>query len=188
MMAEKKKRKIDYECRQFQDKWSLKYFFIKSADKALCVTCHEAIEVLKEYNLRCHYQTKHQSNYSQQTGKVRAEKFAKLQHQISAQRSMFMKCSNEDESLTKVNYKVAYVLAKCGKPFTDGRIVKNCLLEVAEELCRKKSKLFQNLTLGANTVARRMGENIIGQIVSYASKFRYFSLAMDESLDMCDKS
>ena len=118
VMAEKKKRKIDYKCRQFQDEWSSKYFFIKSADKALCVICHEAIAVLKEYNLRRHYQTKHQSNYSQLTGKVRAEKFAKLQHQISAQRLMFMKCSNENESLTKLSYKVAYVLAKCGKQFT----------------------------------------------------------------------
>ena len=100
-MAEKKKKIIDYECRQFQDEWSLKYFFIKSADKALCVICHEAIAVLKEYNLRRHYQTKHQSNYSQLTGKVRAEKFAKLQHQISAQKSMFMKCLNENESLQR---------------------------------------------------------------------------------------
>ena len=123
-MAEKKKRKIDYECRQFQDEWNLKYFFIKSADKALCVICHEAIAVLKEYNLRRHYQTKHQSYCSQMTGKVCPEKFAKLQHQINAQRSMFMECSNENESLTKVSYKVAYVLAKCGKPFTDGGIVK----------------------------------------------------------------
>ena len=33
-----------------------------------------------------------------------------------------------------------------------------------------------------------MGENIIGQIVSYASKFPHFSLEMDKSLDMCDMS
>ena len=81
------------------------------------------------------------------------------------------------------------MLAKCGKPFTDGGIVKNRLLEVAEELCPEKSKLFQNLPFGANTVACRianMGENMIGQIVSYTSKFRHFSLAMDEPFDMCD--
>ena len=73
---------------------------------------------------------------------------------------MFMKCSNENKSLTKVSYKVAYVLAKCGKPFTDGGIVKNCLLEVAEELCPEKSKLLQNLTLGPNTVARRIADMV----------------------------
>ena len=36
---------------------------------------------------------------------------------------MFIKCSNENESLTKISYKVTYVLAKCGKPFIDGGIV-----------------------------------------------------------------
>ena len=85
---------------------------------------------------------------------------------------MFMKYSNENESLIKVSYKVGYVLAKCGKPFIDGGIVKNCLLEVAEELCPEKSKLFQNLTLDANTVARRipdMRENMIGQLCQQIS-------------------
>ena len=124
-------------------------------------------------------------------GKVRAEKLAKLQHQIIAQRSLFTKSSNEDESSTKTSYKVAYVLAKRGKPFTDREIVKDCLLEVAEECFPEKAKLFKNLTVGANIVARRigcMGENIINQIASNARKFRHFSLAMGESLNMCDTS
>jgi len=67
-------------------------------------------------------------------GKVCAEKLAKLQHQIIAQRSLFTNSSNENESLTKASYKVACVLAKRGKHFTDSEIVKDCLLEVAEEL------------------------------------------------------
>lgn len=44
--------------------------------------CNEAVAVLKEYNLRRHYQSKHQANYSKLEGKPRAEKFAKLQHQL----------------------------------------------------------------------------------------------------------
>ena len=78
VMAEKTKRKIDYECGQFQDEWSLKYFFIKSADKTLCVICHEAITVMKDYNLLRHYQSKHKRNCSQLKGEVRAEKLAKI--------------------------------------------------------------------------------------------------------------
>ncbi|KAL3875981.1 hypothetical protein ACJMK2_033874 [Sinanodonta woodiana] len=61
-MAEKRKRKIDDECRQFQEEWSLKYF-IKSGEKALCVICNETVAVIKEYNLRRHYQSKHQDKY-----------------------------------------------------------------------------------------------------------------------------
>ena len=45
--------------------------------------------------------------------------------------------------------------------------------------------------MGAKTVASRigcMGENIMNQIARHASKFRYFLLAMDEPLNMCDTS
>ena len=137
MMGEKR-RKVDVECLQFQEEWSFKYFLINSAEKAVCVICNETVAVLKGYNLCRRYQSKHQSNCSRLEGKVRAEKLAKLQHQIIAQRSLFTESSNEDESLTKASYKVAYVLAKCGKPFTDSEIVKDCLLEVAEELFPEK--------------------------------------------------
>ena len=95
---------------------------------------------------------------------------------------------NENESLIKASYRVTYVLAKSGKPFTNGEVVKECLLEASEELCPEKSNQFKNVALGANTIARRvanMGENIVTQIVKNASKFRYFSIAMDESQDIC---
>jgi len=83
---------------------------------------------------------------------------------------------------------VAYILAKNGKPFTDGEIVKNCLQEIVDELCPEKSNVIKTMTLGANTVARRigdMGTNLIEQIASHAKNFLQFSLAMDESTDMC---
>ena len=63
------------------------------------------------------------------------------------------------------------------------------LPEVAEELCRKSQ--FRSLSLGANTIARRiadMGENIMTQVAKCASKFHHFSIAMDESLDNCSTS
>ncbi|KAL3890218.1 hypothetical protein ACJMK2_002509 [Sinanodonta woodiana] len=74
-MAEKRRRKIYDEYRQFQEEWSLKYFFIKSGEKALCVICNETVAVMKEYNLRRHHQSKHQEKYVQMEGKVRAENF-----------------------------------------------------------------------------------------------------------------
>ena len=98
-MAEKRKRKIDNECRQFQDDWSLKYFFIKSDEKALCVICNETVAVMKEYNLRRHHESKHREKYEQLKGKVRAVKFSKLKNQLTFQRTIFTKSSNENESL-----------------------------------------------------------------------------------------
>ena len=116
----------------------MKYFFIESDEKALCAICNETVAVLKEFNLRRHYQSKHQANYSKLAGKLRAEKFAKLPHQLTSQRCLLTKCKNANESLTRASYKVAYVLAKHGKPFADGEIVKDCLLEAVDELCAEK--------------------------------------------------
>ncbi|KAL3886278.1 hypothetical protein ACJMK2_026285 [Sinanodonta woodiana] len=73
-MAEKRKRKIDDECRQFKKEWSLKYFFIKSGEKVLSAICNETVAVLKVYNMRRHHQSKHQEKYVQLEGKVRSEK------------------------------------------------------------------------------------------------------------------
>ena len=66
-MAEKRKRKIDDECQQFQEEWSFKYF-IKSGERAVCVICNETVAVMKEYNLRHHHETKHQEKYGQLEG------------------------------------------------------------------------------------------------------------------------
>ncbi|GFW68634.1 uncharacterized protein TNCV_529881 [Trichonephila clavipes] len=85
-MAEEK-RKIDDECRQFQE-WSLKYFLIKSGEKALCMICNVTVAVLKENNLRRHHRYKDQEKYAQLEGKVRAEKFSELQNQLTFQRTV----------------------------------------------------------------------------------------------------
>ncbi len=58
---------------------------------------------------------------------------------------------------------------------------------MAEELWTEISKLFENVALGANTIITRrvadIGENIASQIAKNSSKFRYFSIAIDDSLD-----
>ena len=68
-----KKRKVDSECRVFNEKWGEKYFFVKADNTASCLICSERIAVLKEYNLRRHYETKHQSKYSKPSDKLRTE-------------------------------------------------------------------------------------------------------------------
>ncbi|UYV76202.1 EPM2AIP1 [Cordylochernes scorpioides] len=82
-----KKRKIDSECRKFKDQWNIQYFVIESSNKALCLICNESIAVLKEYNMKRHYETKHSQNYSKYTGIVRTEKFEALKRGLKSQQS-----------------------------------------------------------------------------------------------------
>ena len=52
-----KKRKIEDESRVFQAKWTDLYFFTDFNKKPICLICKESISVLKEYNIKRHYET-----------------------------------------------------------------------------------------------------------------------------------
>ena len=65
------------------------------------------------------------------------------------------------------SFKCYYILARRGKPFTDGEMVKKCMIEAAKEVCPDKVEKFQDISLTANTVARRvdaMGDNVRSQV------------------------
>ena len=69
---------------------------------------------LKEYNnLRRHYDTKDASTYSQFKDKQRSEKFESMHHRsLCSQQNLFKKANSENEALTLVTIKVAYLLAQ----------------------------------------------------------------------------
>ncbi|GLV40079.1 hypothetical protein CBL_02964 [Carabus blaptoides fortunei] len=55
------------------------------------------------------------------------------------------------------------------KPFMDGNIVKECMMEGVGELCPEKLKFLKMISLSCNTVARRIdyiGNNILHQITA----------------------
>ena len=58
-----KRRKIDAECRVFNDKWTEEYFFIFLDEKPICLICSQSVAALKEYNKRRHYMQKHADKY-----------------------------------------------------------------------------------------------------------------------------
>ena len=63
-----KKRKVKSECHQFNDKWKIKYFFVKANDKgSLCLICRDSVAFLKEYNICQHYESKRGSSHRSRT-------------------------------------------------------------------------------------------------------------------------
>lgn len=87
-MAAPKKRKIASECRRFQTRWENEYFFKEINGKCVCLICNEDVAMMKEYNVRRHYETKHQS-YASYTGAERAQKFKQMAASLQAQQQFF---------------------------------------------------------------------------------------------------
>ena len=54
-----------------QESWKILHFFDELKEKPTCLICMQNIVVVKEYNIRRHYNSKHASKYDKISGKLR---------------------------------------------------------------------------------------------------------------------
>ncbi|XP_075197600.1 general transcription factor II-I repeat domain-containing protein 2-like [Anomaloglossus baeobatrachus] len=184
-----KKRKIAEEKRIFQDKWEQLYFVTEVGAKVQCLICFQFIAVLKDYNVRRHYMTHHGEQYEALSGKLRDEKVQQLKASLKKQRNLFSSINKASESSVKASFVLSNMIAKYSRPFTEGQFIKDCFVKASEILCPDKTKLFEGISLSANTVASRITEsasNIHQQLITAAQSFEAFSIALDESTGVTD--
>ena len=111
---------------RFRNNGLTSIFFIANAEKSLCLICKKSTPVMKDYNLKEHFEKNHKT-YQQLVGEKRTQKIEKLQKEFVAQQLMFKKSNQELQASTHASYVVAYEIAKRGKPFSEGEFVKDCM-------------------------------------------------------------
>ena len=87
----RKKRKIEDENRQFKEEWTTKYFMQHFNGAAICLICRESVKVMKDFNCKRHYETKHASAFDDLKGAARNNKLEQLKNGLSAQQTFFRK-------------------------------------------------------------------------------------------------
>ena len=87
--------------------------------------------------------------------KQEKNKLNQLRTTLKQQSSVFQRQTTELENITLASYKVAQLIAKDKKPFTDGDFVKKCMMAVAETVCSEKIKLFFDISFSAIATTRR---------------------------------
>ncbi|KAG0714716.1 General transcription factor II-I repeat domain-containing protein 2 [Chionoecetes opilio] len=138
-----KKRKVDLECRAFNPEWE-KYFFTERFGQAQCLICLKTVAVLKEYNMRRHWETQHQaSSFAAMSAAERKEAIVKLSGNLQKNTSLFRKQTTEADKVTRTSYEVSRLLARRIKPFTDGDFIKECIMVVIDSLCPEKRSAFE---------------------------------------------
>jgi Spin-doc zinc-finger/Domain of unknown function (DUF4371) len=182
-------RKRNFDGRLFNERWTIDYFFILHNGKLCCLVCQESIAVIKEYNIKRHYDTKHKKKFDCLQDELRLIKVNELRTSLTNQQNCFTNICNQNESTVRASYKVARMIAKCGRPFTDGEFLKNVMIEVMDEVCPEKQHLIKEVSLSARTITRRIeeiGNDVEDMLKGNAINFQYFSIAMDESCDIKD--
>ncbi|XP_067132665.1 general transcription factor II-I repeat domain-containing protein 2-like [Centruroides vittatus] len=183
-----KKRSIEEEHRNFQQKWELQYFCVQNKNKILCLIYKISISVPKEYNLKRHYDRNHKRNYDQYVAILREEKLSELKLILQKQQSVFTKSVEDNTAAVKVSYILLNLIASRSKAFTiEGKFIGECLIKAVEVLHPEQIKKFKSVSLSRNTVASRVDEiadNLRNQHNSRISTFQAYSIAIDESTDI----
>ena len=74
-----------------------------------------------------HYTTKHASKFDSVVGRARTDLINSLKQSIAGRQSFFKLANQSSEAATKISFLIAGTIAKKGKPFSDGQLVKDCL-------------------------------------------------------------
>ncbi|XP_048840157.1 general transcription factor II-I repeat domain-containing protein 2-like [Brienomyrus brachyistius] len=176
--------------RHFKKCWEEEYFFTDINAKAVCLICNQSVAVLKEYNIRRHYATKHAA-FSQFKGDARKNKTRELLAKLHRQQGTLTRPSTAQDSATRASFEITALIARTGRSFSTGDFVKECLSIAATIMCPSQAKTFSQISLSRNTVTRRieeMSRDIKEQFKAKAAGFVAFSLACDESTDISDSA
>ncbi len=137
---------------------------------------------MKGYNIKRHYETKHQS-FKAYTGAERDQKVKQLSAALLAQQQQHICLANKaQDNSTLASYEVAHLMARHGTPFTEGELIKECLVKVATVICPEKMQDFKNINLSRNTVGRRIEDlsaNLKEQVRDKVPTFELYSIACD---------
>ena len=92
------KRTIEHKHRVFNEEWNTQYFFANINNKAICLICQESVSVLKEYNIKRHFTTKHFEYGANLTPEARKKTADGLIQNLSRQQNVFTRQTKEQEA------------------------------------------------------------------------------------------
>ena len=132
-----KRRKVHDKGRTFKSAWTEKCIFVEHYSKPVCLICQTSFAVMKEFNEKRHYETRH-SKYKDYVGENKKLKIKNLKSGLEQLTNFFEKKQKESESVTKAALVVGSLIAKRMNPFTDAEFIKECTLAAVKEVCPEK--------------------------------------------------
>ena len=108
-----KKRKISCENRSFNPDWQVNYF-IERGGRPQCVICMETVSVMKEHNVKRHFETRHKDKSAMDKEERKEDckhHAADIQRQASLFKKTVVATRTPAVDNTVASYRVAYLAA-----------------------------------------------------------------------------
>jgi len=103
---------------------------------------------------------------------------------------VFHSASRQGTNITEAAYKIAYILGKKGKPYSDAELVKACISEAVSCLDSEKVYKYKTLPLSRRAITDRQHELALSVSEKLYTLCQnegvYYLIALDESTDIND--
>jgi Spin-doc zinc-finger len=106
----------------------MKYFCIDIKSNVVCLICRESVASFQEYNLKRHFQMKH-DNFGKNLSETKLRgKADDMVRNLEQEQTTFTKPLSVQEAATKVSFVIAHKIVKNNKPFVEEEFIKECIL------------------------------------------------------------
>jgi hypothetical protein len=131
-MPNPKRRKVENENRNYQERWECEYLITNNNGKLQCLVCMKVLSVLKEFNLKWHYSSLHGEKFNKYDGESRVAFVNDFKKKFKQQSRMFPEVAKAQTCSLAASYTVALKLTQSKKPFSDGSSVKKYVIKMAK--------------------------------------------------------
>ncbi|XP_023213971.1 general transcription factor II-I repeat domain-containing protein 2A-like [Centruroides sculpturatus] len=189
-----RKKKKNY---RFHEEWEYKYLFTVINEKCTCMICRGTIAISKKSNLERHFTTMHKQfplDFPEGSN-LRSKIVNELKNALHSVQPASKKPVGKLRRVAEASFKIAHLLVKHKKPFTDGAFVKEAMLLAAESLFADRddgdelTEMIRGMPLSSSTVTRRvesLAEHLRRKLDEDLLSCEYFSVGVDEATDSAD--
>ncbi|XP_026214156.1 SCAN domain-containing protein 3-like, partial [Anabas testudineus] len=160
--------------------------------------CSESVALIKSANVKRHYETKHKGfeHMYPLKSEVRSKKVESLRSQYDQSTRILSHTFTAQQRAHECSLRVAWILGKHKKPFTDGGVIQECMSAVAETLLEGKNQQelcdkIKQIPMSASSATKKseiLAYDVLTQLDEAMLKAPCVGLAVDESTDMCDNA
>ncbi|XP_076654516.1 general transcription factor II-I repeat domain-containing protein 2B-like [Halictus rubicundus] len=174
-------------CQNFNPEWETNFFFSQIGNRTICLICGLEPKLVKESQIKLHFLCHHSQQYASYEDSEKLSLIEGLKLVYKECRTYIPEVTSLSEKAHNASYAISLLIAKEGKPFTEGDFIKKCLIEAV--------KLFGNsltleeaasIPLSGKTVRSRIldiGASIEDRLTALLDTCRYFSLCLTENTD-----
>lgn len=132
---------------------------IETANNSMmCPICNQVVKTVKGDNAKQHFRRHESHSYAKLEGDSRKICIEKLKKSVRKQTACITTFAKSTNSRCEASYKVAYHLGVAGKPYSDGELVKRCLMDVVKCIQPGKEADYSSIALSRVTMQRRQDD------------------------------